>query len=67
MRSPQQLTLPLAPLAYSVREEAAFRRAIEYGYQLLRSDVKEARDFNDKQASLAIRRHQFLLMGAHGG
>lgn len=64
MRSPQQLTLPLAPAVYTQSGESTVRRSIEQGYQLLRVDLVSIRDHNEAQASLAMRRHQFLLMGA---
>lgn len=64
MRSPEQLTLPLSRGEYSPEDQSALRRAIEHGYQLLRNDVVENRNYTFKQSSLALRRHQFLLMGA---
>lgn len=67
MKSPEQLTLPIPQGGYSDADQNALRRAIEHGYQLLRNDLVNVRDHKYKQASLAMRRHQFLLMGSGSG
>ncbi len=64
MRSPETVTLTTAPSEYDSFNEQSLRRQIEIAFQDLRGDVIEVRDKTDKVASLAMRRHQFLLMGA---
>ena len=60
----RNIPLPIAPLQYVEQLEAEFRRQLEL--QLLRmGDSIESNSIQaNKQASLALRRHQFLLMGA---
>ena len=50
-----------------MNNEGVARRSIEQYFQDLRNDIIESRDKTDKAASLALRRHQFLLMGAGNG
>jgi hypothetical protein len=47
-----------------MNNEAVNRRSTEQAMQDLRNDIVETRAATDKTASLAMRRHQFLLMGA---
>lgn len=60
----RNIPLPIAPQQYVEQLEAEFRRQLEI--QLLRmGDSIESNSIQtNKQASLALRRHQFLLMGA---
>jgi hypothetical protein len=64
MRSPQQLTLPIAGASYNPVETESVRRVLERGYEDLRNDIIGNRDTTYKPATLTMRRHQFLLMGA---
>ena len=61
MRTSETITLPIAT-AEQVSDQT-LRRAIEQAFQDLRLDMVEVRDKTDKASSLAMRRHQFLLMG----
>ena len=63
MRTSEVITLPLAGDAYTRQDDQTLRRTVEQAFQDLRSDVIEIRDATSRPASLAIRRHQFLLMG----
>jgi ATP sulfurylase len=63
MRSSETLTLLIADPEYNRDHEQTTRRTIEQAYEILRNDVVGIRDNTDKTASLAMRRHQFLLMG----
>jgi len=56
--------LPLAGEEYEQRNESITRRSIEQTLQEVKSDVDLAKTQGDKDGSLAMRRFQFLLMGA---
>lgn len=64
MRSSETLTLPLAKEEYDSADEEANRRQLALAYQVLRNDIIEIRNTSERDSSLALRRHQFLLMGA---
>jgi hypothetical protein len=64
MRSSETLTLPTAQHEYKRTDEEQNRRTIIQAYQALRNDVVDVRDTSEPSSSLALRRHQFLLMGA---
>lgn len=64
MRSPQQLTLPIAGSQYNQTETESTRRILERAYADLRNDVIGNRDHHYKPAALSLRKYQFLLMGA---
>ena len=64
MRTSETITLPVAAHEYGQTTEQTMRRTVEQTFQDLRNDVIEVRDTTDKVASLAVKRHQFLLMGA---
>jgi hypothetical protein len=67
MRSGAQLNLPLALPEYSRENEQQSRRAIEQRFEDIHLDIRQERDLNTKASSLALRRLQFLLMGAGNG
>ena len=56
--------LPLAEEEYDQFNEAATRMSIEQILQDVKNDVVLAKTQGDKDGSLAMRRFQFLLMGA---
>ena len=58
------LTLPIAAPAYDKFNEALTRRTLELEIQELRSEVLRAKLQSDAPSSLALRKFQFLLMGA---
>jgi len=58
------LTLPVAGTEYDRFNEALTRRTLELEIQELRSEVLRAKTQADSIGSLAMRRFQFLLMGA---
>ena len=55
---------PLADGEYNQHNESVTRRSIEQTLQEVKSDVELAKTQGDKDGSLAMRRFQFLLMGA---
>ena len=59
--------LPVAPLEYLARDEQITRRTIENSFEDLESKVDANRNKTNKNSSLALRRFQFLLMGASSG
>jgi hypothetical protein len=59
--------LPVAPLEYLARDEQITRRTIENSFEDLEAKVDANRNKTSKQSSLAMRRFQFLLMGASNG
>jgi hypothetical protein len=51
-------------MEYDAQNEAVTRRSIEQTLQDVKADVELAKTQGDKDGSLAMRRFQFLLMGA---
>lgn len=64
MRTSEVIRLPSSKPEYSQADEQTTRRFIEQTFETLRTDVVNVRDKTDATSSLALRRHQFLLMGA---
>jgi hypothetical protein len=60
------IPLPVAPEEYESHNEATTRLTIEQSFQDVKNDVVLAKTQGDKDGSLAMRRFQFLLMGAGG-
>ena len=60
----RQNPLPVPAPEYDVANEAITRRTLEQALDLIENDVELAKTQGDKSGSLAIRRFQFLLMGA---
>ena len=56
--------MPLANQEYEYENEAIFRRTLEFTFQTVENDIQLAKTQGDKGGSLAMRRFQFLLMGA---
>ena len=56
--------LPVPTPVYDARAEAINRRTIEIAMDQIENDVVLAKTQGDKEGSLAMRRFQFLLMGA---
>jgi hypothetical protein len=64
MRTGQTFPLPRVTPEHDEHNEATMRRTVEQHLEDLRNDVVEIRDKGDSPSSLALRRFQFLLMGA---
>ena len=64
MTTQRNIPLPIAPDDYQKENEAVTRRTIELGFQTVENDIQLAKTQGDKSGSLAMRRFQFLLMGA---
>ena len=60
----RQNPLPVPTPEYDVNNEATTRRTIEQALDQIENDVNIAKTQGDKPGSLAMRRFQFLLMGA---
>ena len=56
--------LPVPTQEYDQQNEALTRRNLEVALQTIANDVDLAKTQGDKPSSLAMRRFQFLLMGA---
>ena len=56
--------LPVPLQEYNVQNEAITRRTLEFALDQIENDVDLAKTQADKPGSLAMRRFQFLLMGA---
>tara|TARA_R100001377_G_scaffold39098_2_gene21813 strand:- start:1139 stop:1336 length:198 start_codon:yes stop_codon:yes gene_type:complete len=56
--------LPIPLLEYDQEEEAITRRTLEFTLDQIENDIVLAKSQGDKTGSLAMRRFQFLLMGA---
>lgn len=63
MRTSETTKLPSPNPEYDFQNEMITRRTIEQSIQDLRADMVDIKDATDSTASLALRRHQFLLMG----
>jgi ribosomal protein S3AE len=64
MKSSEVLRLPTVGADYNRDNEQITRRTVEQHLEDLRGDLVDIRDTTDKETSLALKRHQFLLMGA---
>lgn len=64
MRTGNTPNLPITTPEYDEVNEQLMRRTSEQYLQSLRTDVVTIRDQKDRQSTLALRRFQFLLMGA---
>lgn len=64
MKTSEFISLPIILPEYEPANEQLMRRVVEQTFSSLRGDVIDVRDTTDKAASLALKRHQFLLMGA---
>jgi len=60
----RQNPLPIPRVEYDSNNEAITRRTIEQALDQIENDVNLAKTQGDKPGSLAMRRFQFLLMGA---
>ena len=60
----RQNPLPVPAPEYDVANAAITRRTLEQALDLIENDVELAKTQGDKPGSLAMRRFQFLLMGA---
>ena len=56
--------LPSPSEEYDSENEQTMRRTVEFALQNIENDVLVAKTQSDKPSSLAMRRFQFLLMGA---
>jgi len=63
MKSQETTRLPAATLEYDKNNEQVARRTSEQAFAILRADVVDVQNTTNKDSSLALRRHQFLLMG----
>ena len=64
MASVRTNPLPSPPEEYSAENERTLRRTVEFVLQNIETDILLAKTQGDKDGSLAIRRFQFLTMGA---
>jgi len=64
---PRYTTLPVSSPEYDPQNEQVTRRTIEQALQDITSDVEGNTNKTNKNSSLALRRFQFLLMGASSG
>ena len=64
---PKYPTLPVADSEYSQQNEQVARRSIEQSLQDISATVEGNTNKTNKDSSLALRRFQFLLMGASNG
>lgn len=61
------IALPVAQAEYDRENEQITRRSIEQSLQDANANIEGNRDKTNKLSSLALRRFQFLLMGAGNG
>ena len=64
MAQSKTIPLPLATPEYEQQNESITRLTIQQALQEIENDVTLAKTQGDKDGSLAMRRFQFLLMGA---
>ena len=60
------VVLPTANTEYDFQNELTMRRAIERAFNEVSDDFRAVTTKTDKEESLALKRYQFLLMGASG-
>ena len=56
-----------APPEYEEVDESISRRTIEQNFQDVSSDLHSVKIQDDKDASLSLRKYQFLLLGVSNG
>ena len=56
-----------APQEYQEYDESMSRRTIEQNFQDVSSDIQAVKVQADRDASLSLRKYQFLLLGASNG
>jgi hypothetical protein len=56
--------IPNAQPSYNESDERIMRRQVEQNFRDLDLEIRGAKSKADKESSLAMRRYQFLLMGA---
>jgi|TARA_R100000656_G_scaffold100133_1_gene72726 tRNA U34 5-carboxymethylaminomethyl modifying GTPase MnmE/TrmE len=56
-----------APIDYEEYDESMSRRTIEQNFQDVSSDIQAVKVQADRDASLSLRKYQFLLLGASNG
>jgi len=56
-----------APQEYQEYDESMSRRTIEQNFEDVSSDIEAVKVQADKNASLSLRKYQFLLLGASNG
>ena len=56
-----------APVEYQEIDESMSRRTIEQNFQDVASDIHATKIQDDREASLSLRKYQFLLLGASNG
>ena len=61
------IPLPVAPEEYSLLDQSNLRSGLEGTILDIHVDIAGAKKMRNKESSLSIKRHQFLLMGASGG
>jgi|TARA_R110000824_G_scaffold354666_1_gene541786 hypothetical protein len=61
------VVLPTANPNYDFQNELTLRRSIERSFSAVGDDVREISTKVGKEESLALKRYQFLLMGAGNG
>ena len=60
-------SLNSAPLEYEEADESVSRRTIEQNFEDISSDIHSVKIQGDRDASLSLRKYQFLLLGASNG
>jgi len=61
------IPLPVATEEYSVLDQSNMRSGLEGAILDIHVDIGGAKRMQNKESSLSIKRHQFLLMGSSGG
>jgi hypothetical protein len=64
MAERSNIPLPLASSEYNETNESIARRTIEQAFQDINAEVGTLKKMQQSVVSKAVRRHQFLLMGA---
>lgn len=63
----QYRALNVAPSEYQQHDESISRKTIEQNFEDVSTDMNAQKQYIDKDASLALRKYQFLLLGASNG
>lgn len=64
MAEQRNVILPIADVDYSYNNELTTRRLIEKSFNEVQDTINVISNQNDKDASLSLRKYQFMFMGA---
>lgn len=64
MAKQRSVVLPIAGQQYEYNNELTLRRTVERSFREVQDTINVVADQTDKDASLSLRKYQFMFMGA---